>query len=135
MSDKERVSASVDPEVAEYLKQNRVNASGLINDLVKQHQSTGGTKAAMLELRHDQVKSEVENLHNQLQAKRKELDRIETQLSELQERDEDTLDEATDKMSPGDFETNALKVSYWTDETGLTEEQLREELEKRWNDT
>ena len=135
MSDKERVSASVDPEVAEYLRQNQVNASGLINDLVKQHQSTGGTKAAMLELRHDQVQSEVENLHNQLQAKRKELDRIETQLNELRERDEDILDDAADKMSPADFETSTLKVSHWTDETGLTEDQLRKELEKRWDST
>jgi len=58
MTDKERVSASVDPEVAAYLKQDHVNASGLINDLVSRHMNGGATDELLREFRIQQLEEE-----------------------------------------------------------------------------
>lgn len=73
---KDRVSATVDKDVAAYLSQDHINTSGLINGLVKQYMDGGDGEAAILRLREEQLKSELEALSQQKEAKRKELDRL-----------------------------------------------------------
>lgn len=73
---KDRVSATVDEDVAAYLSQDHINTSGLINDLVKQYMDGGDGQAAILRLREEQIKSELEALTQQKESKQKELERL-----------------------------------------------------------
>jgi len=73
---KQNISASVDEDVAGYLSQEHINASGLINDLVKQYMDGGSEQAAILRLREEQLRSEIEALSQQEEAKRQELNRL-----------------------------------------------------------
>lgn len=136
MSDsKKRVSASVDPDVARYLQQTSVNASGLINKLVKKHQTAGGTQQAMLELRRDQLQSELNDLENSVEVKENELQQVEQKLNELRQERKGAVDEAAEKLKPNDFEMDTMKVNFWMDETGLDRAELEAAVQERWRDT
>lgn len=82
---KENISASVDPEVAEYLSQDHVNASGLINDLVKRHMNGGSTDDLLREFRIQQLEDEFKDKAASARRKLEERNR----LLEAQERDEE----------------------------------------------
>lgn len=73
---KDHISATVDEDVSAYLSQDHINTSGLINDLVKQYMDGGDEQAAILRLREEQLRSEIEALSQQQEAKEQELDRL-----------------------------------------------------------
>jgi septal ring factor EnvC (AmiA/AmiB activator) len=95
---KERISASVDPEVEEYLSQDGVNASGLINRLVKNHASAGDREKAMLQLREDQLESEIESMRAQLKQKEDELSDIRQRIDEMQPEADRVVQEAVEEF-------------------------------------
>jgi len=57
---KQRRSVSVEEDVDEYLSREAINASALVNKLVKQHMHGGASKDEIREFRKKQVKSEYE---------------------------------------------------------------------------
>lgn len=73
---KERTSLSLDPDVAQFLKQDHVNASGLVNKLVKQHMNGGAGEDIIREFRMNQLESELNQLQSQEEQKRKELEKL-----------------------------------------------------------
>ena len=89
---KERISASVEPSVAEYLSQDHVNASGLINDLVKRHMAGGLDKDQLREFRRQQIESEIESLRSQLETKQSELQAVEETVNESREEQRAAID-------------------------------------------
>ena len=95
---KVNISATVDEDVEAFLSQDHVNASGLINDLVRRYMDGGDEKGAMLRLREEQLKSELEALSQQQEAKRKELDRL-TDSREKAESGPDIADKLDDVLS------------------------------------
>lgn len=89
---KERISASVEPAVAEYLSQDHVNASGLINDLVKRHMAGGIDKDQLREFRKRQIESKIESLESQLEIKESELDAVVETAEQSREQQQAAID-------------------------------------------
>lgn len=125
---KERVTVSVDPEVASYLRQDAVNASGLVNNLVQKQMGGESSEAAMVKLRLEQVNSEINQTKTTLESREVERKRLQNRLSEIQEANETELDEARDTLEevPNDPENPA--VQNWADKLEMTPEELLEEL-------
>jgi len=128
---KERITASVDPEVAEFLTQDGVNASGLVNRLVQDEMAgTNEATVQMIELRLEQVESDCESLEQRLKAKEKERVRLETRLSELKAEQDSRLDEVREKIPPGfrDPENDAIQT--WAAKLDMPPEELVAKLER-----
>lgn len=73
---KDRISATVDEDVAEYLDQDHINTSGLVNRLLKQYISGGRTDEQIREFRKQQVKSEYKDAANRARRKLQEFNEL-----------------------------------------------------------
>ena len=128
---KERRAVSLDPEVDAYLAREEVNASGLVNDLVKRHMNGDAGTDALRELRRKQLKSEIESYEKQAEQKRDELETLNKVESEAEQEQEAKLQAAIEKCEglPRDpdnpaIETQAAKV-------GMDPEEFVDELPER----
>jgi len=130
---KKNISATVDPEIAEFVGRSDVNTSGLVNRLLKQHMSGETGREQMLQLRIDQVEGEIESLESRIETKREKLQRLESQLDEMKEETDDVLDQAAEALEYSDFENRTQPVDYWMDEAGLSFNELQSEVEDRWS--
>lgn len=98
---KKRKTFSVDEDVYEYLQQEHVNASGLVNSLVKQHRKGGVTDDVIREFRRQQVESEMESLEEQLSQKESELQRLESFEVEKENERMAAVDSMLDEIANG----------------------------------
>lgn len=98
MSEKQRRSVSLDPPVDQYLRQDGVNASELVNTLVENHMSAGGDEVSMLKLREQQLRSEISELESRLDTKQEELDTVQDQLADHRDDREALLEEAAETL-------------------------------------
>lgn len=128
---KERRTVSLETEVDEYLGSEGVNASELVNSLVKNHVSSGGDKRGMLELRAEQLRSDIDELEGRLETKREELDRVETHLDEYRTERDEVLDEAVDTLQTVAWDADNPAIQNWAEKADMTPEELIEELERR----
>jgi len=126
---KERRTVSLDEEVEQYLSGEGVNASQLVNKLVKTHAKSGGNKRAMLELREDQLVSEIEELHGRIQSKEDELESVREQLAEFEDEKERKIAQAKDALTERDLVTESQAVRFWADELDMSVEELKQEVE------
>jgi len=127
---KERRTISIDEEVDDYLGSDGVNASELINKLVKSHASAGGDKRAMLELREEQLMSEVNGLENRLEGKREELESVRDRLSEFRSDSNEVVREAADEL---EFHAVTLDpdnpaIQKWAEKADLPPEDFLDRL-------
>lgn len=132
---KVNISATVDEEVEAFLSQEHVNASGLINDLVRRYMHGGDEKGAMLRLREEQLRSEIEALSQQLGTKEQELDRI-TESREQAESGPDMSDELDDVLDTMEQDGAHVYVGSQTardlaGEYGLSNDDVVGELKAR----
>ena len=126
---KQRRSVTLEPEVDEYLSRNEVNASGLVNDLVRRHMNGGIGDDAVLRMRKQQVKSEVEHLEARTQNKLEELEKLEQRLETRTERREKKLDEVRERLEGVPLEPDNPGVEKQAQKVGLSPEELIAELE------
>jgi len=99
MSQKQRRTVTLDPEVDDYLDRNGVNASELVNELVKKHMGGNDSKAAMLQLREKQLESELATLENQREVTKEELQSVKSQLSDVHEEKQTKVNDAIEAIS------------------------------------
>lgn len=128
---KKRTSLSVDEDVKMYLSQDSVNASGLVNQLVKQRMSGADGNKRMLELRLEQLNSEISDLENRLEHKENERAVIREKLTEHRTEREEKLDEAAETLEPRQLVPDNLAVQRFADELDMSFEQLITEVEDR----
>lgn len=128
---KERRTFSLDPEVDEYLDRDGVNASELANKVIKHHMSAGGDKKDMLELRKEQLKSDISELENSLETKKEELETVIERLDQIEDKKEDIYQEAGEVLTYTDLREKNQRVEYWANEVGVPVEEFVDELEKR----
>jgi len=126
---KDRRTVTLEPEVNKYLKTDGVNASQLINRLVKNHQSSGGDKRDMLQLRAEQLRSDIDELEGRLDTKESELERVESQLEDLSSEREDQIKVAKAALDGEKIVEENTKVRFWMDELGVSLKELNELLE------
>jgi chromosome segregation ATPase len=127
---KERISASVDPEVEAYLSRESVNASGMINKLVKQQMSSGGESKQLLQLRLEQIDSEIDRHKSQVETLKKERKGVESRIRELEENENTRLHNALEKLEKVPWEPDNPGIQDWADELDMTEQELIAELEE-----
>jgi len=121
---KDRRTVSLEPEVNEYLKTEGVNASQLINRLVKNHESSGGDKRGMLELRAEQLRSDINELEGRIDTKRSELERVEGELDDLSSERDDRVDTAREALEGETIREENPKAAFWMDELDVTADEL-----------
>lgn len=73
---KDVISASVDEDVSDYVSQDHINTSGLVNRLLRMHMEGDDVDTAIRQLRREQVKAELESLETQRKQKKAELARL-----------------------------------------------------------
>jgi len=127
---KDRRTVSLEPETNEYLSESGVNASELVNKLVKSHMSAGGNKRAMLELRREQVKDDIADLESRLESKKGRLENINKRLEDHQADTEKVLEEADTALDQDDIEERNQKVQFWADEIGEPIDSFLNKLEE-----
>lgn len=125
---KEVRSVTLDPDVDSYLSTPNVNASGLINRLVKHHQLGGGDGVQMLELRRQQLRSEIESMERSVEAKREELERINEQISEYETDIEEIVREADEALDEHLRSADNPAVKNWAQKAGISQQKLLEKL-------
>jgi TolA-binding protein len=91
---KKRTTVSLDEDVAEYVGQDHINTSGLVNDLLRRHMEGGDVDTAIRQLRREQVKAEIQSMQSQLEQKQSELAR----LSELDNQANEITDDELAKI-------------------------------------
>jgi len=116
---KKRQSFSLEPENKEFLDREDINGSGLVNKLVTQYRSAGVRSTEMLQLRLDQVDSEIESLEQRLENKRAERERIADTLEQKQSAADATLDEAEHALEPNQLEPDNPAAKNWAKKCGL----------------
>lgn len=126
---KERRTVSLDPEVEEYLSQEGVNASELVNNLVETHVSAGGNEKAMLELREQQLESEVAELESRTETKQEELAQVRDRLSEFRDKREDVIQEARNTLEDIPLEPDNPAVQNWAGKAEMPVDEFIAALE------
>jgi hypothetical protein len=126
-NNKTNVSAYVDEEVADYLKQDHVNASGLINDLVKKHMN-GDSEDVLREFRRQQLIEEAKDLKNRAERKEEEAEKL-AEVNEQQEEErrdelETVAEELVEAQVPLEADNPAVKNN--ASEIGVEPEELVE---------
>lgn len=115
---KEQISATVDDDVKEFLQQDSVNASGLINELVKDYMNGGDD---VLEFRKRQVESEYRDLASRAKRKLEEFNRLEEkQKVEIN----DTVHEAVEIIGGP---ISDVQAEHWADKADMSVEEFKDE--------
>jgi len=128
---KERRAVSLDAEVDAYLARDEVNASGLVNDLVKRHMNGDAGAEAMRELRERQIRSEIESHESQAEQKREELQRLQEVAEEEADDREADLQAAIERCEgiPRDPDNPAIQTQ--ARKVGMEPEAFVDELPER----
>jgi len=94
MAEKKRTSITLDKDVFRFLKQSKLNQSGLINDLVKEYRDGQDQQTAALELRYEHMIDEAEQLEERANEKRRKAEEIKKLLDEAKQTQREELQEA-----------------------------------------
>jgi len=131
MSEKENISATVDPEVDAYLSRQDVNASGLINKLVQNHMSGNGSNKDLLEFRKQQLEKKEGRLAERLEDTRSELSFVNKQLEEHETEQQNVLQEAAETLSRHQLHEDSNPVEFWADKAEMDISEFLSEMESR----
>jgi len=130
---KQRRAVTLEPEVDEYLSQEHINASGLVNDLVKRHMSGDDTEAAIREFRINQLEDEAEEYAGIAERKRERAERLrevaEQEQSERKQAVQEVVDDLVNKDVPRDPDNPAIKTQ--ADNLDMEPTELLDELPER----
>ena len=132
MTKKQRISATVDPEVAEYLSDESVNASGVVNRAVRREMGIlESQNDDMVELRLQQVRDEREDLEERAERKQRLEERLEKQLQIAEEEQKDRIEWYAHKVHleetlGGTLEPRVTdqRLAELADEAGCTVDEL-----------
>jgi protein subunit release factor A len=127
---KQRRAVTLEPEVDEYLSQEHINASGLVNDLVKRHMNGEDTEAAIREFRINQLEDEAEEYAGIAERKRERADKLrevaEEKKAERDKKVSEVVNDLAENDVPRDPDNEAIKTS--AKKLDMTPEELLDEL-------
>jgi chromosome segregation ATPase len=126
---KERISASVDPEVDAYLSRETVNASGLINQLVKQQMSAGDDSKQLLQLRLEQINSEIDRHESQLETLEKEREGVKKRLEKIKEEEHGQRQKTLERLETVPWKEDNPAIKTNAEDLGMEPHELINELE------
>lgn len=130
-------SFSIDEDVDELLSdRDDINASGLVNQFLRDYIAGGKGKEAALELRLDALDEEISELEQELRQKERERDRIESQLDDLRSTTNEAVSEfvgmiANDEFDPANLTEDNIAVQNYASDAGLPADVFVEKVEAR----
>lgn len=127
---KERRTVSLEPDVHDFLSKEGVNASQLVNKLVKNHATAGGDERAMLELRAEQLRSDINELETRTQTKQDELDKVEERLSEYRTERNEIIVDAADALSDVSLDAENPAIQNWAEKADMGVDEFITALER-----
>lgn len=126
---RERISATVEPNVKEQLEREDVNTSGLVNRLLKQHLQAGGDSEEMLLLRKEQLQSEIEQHESSIETLEKQLNQVNERLAQIREEQQSDLQEAMHILESVPWQKDNPAIQNHAEELDMTPEDLINQLE------
>jgi len=141
MSEKTRRSMTISEQNDEWLGRTGRNASEMVDHLVTQYRKQGSAAGAILELREEQLLSEIDSLQSQLKTKEDELEHVLEQKETMQQRKEQEPDAWEKSLNNLRFETLVGEtiiespdklIERRAGEHGLTVEEFEQEAIDRW---
>jgi len=126
---KQNVSATVDDDVYEFLQQEHINTSGLINRCLKEYMNTGGDVSAVRDLRIQQLEDEAADLASRASKKRERAEELREALETKQEEAaEETLQDILDDAANTPADPTHPHVVDHADAADMTPEELAREI-------
>lgn len=126
---KRRRSVSLEPDVHDYLSREEVNASALVNELVRRHMDGGMEDAAVLRLRKQQVESEVDHLKARTENKVEELEKLESKLESCTNQQQQKLEEVRAILDDVPADPTNPAVQNHAENLDMTPEELLDALD------
>jgi len=130
-------SFSIDEDVAEVLSErDDINASGVVNQFLREFISNGRGKEAALEVRVSQLDEEIADLETDLERKRRERERLEEQLESRRSNLYDVLERVESMIERGDFPRENVSpdnaaIQNYANDAGVPADRFVDELEGR----
>jgi predicted nucleic acid-binding Zn-ribbon protein len=128
---KKRTTISVDADVYEYLQQSEVNASGLIQELVREYETQNKRRVAGLELRLKHLENEIEATEAKLERKREEAEEVQELLKDARQTEKTKVEEVYEECRGIDYQSidaTNLAIQNHADNIGMEPEILLKQL-------
>jgi len=128
---KKTTSISLDADLKQRAQSNaHINLSGLCNDLLEEYFASGSSSKARLEAKRDRLLQQREHLETELAHLNEEIETVEAQLAECEERDRhrDKKVEELAEQLPDDVDAENPAVQNWATKLDLTPAQLTDEI-------
>ena len=128
-------SFSIDEDLDEVLAdRDDINASGLVNQFLRDYVAGGKGKEAALELRLDALDEEIAELEQDLRQKERERERIESQLDDLRSSTNDVVREfvrmiEAEEFDPADLTADNAAVTSHAGDAGLPADVFIEKVQ------
>jgi len=131
---KHNISATVDDDVYEFLQQDHINISGLVNQCLKQYMDTGGDVSAVRDLRIQQLMDEADEYNTLAEKKRKQAKELQEAYDKVEEQSEDKRREKIiEKAETIPADPNNPFVIDHAENLGLTPEELAREIAEEYD--
>jgi len=121
---KERRTVTLEKDIDDYLAQDHVNASGLVNDLVKRHMNGDSSDGAIREFRIQQLKEEANEYASRAERKRSEAERLKQAASEEKREKQADIQEAVEQLSDAPRDPTNPAVKMQARRVGVEPEEL-----------
>ena len=125
---KERRTVTLEREVDDYLAQDHVNASGLVNDLVKRHMNGDDANGAIREFRMNQLLEEANEYEMRAKRKREEVNRLQEVAKEKEATRDEEVQKVVEKLSGVERDPENPAIKRNADKLGITAQELLDKL-------
>lgn len=131
---KDRRGISVDPEVNEYLGRDGVNASELIESLVREHMKIGDTQTVALEVQIRQKERELESTEERVEALKRDIAELRELQGQLASEDDEQLDAHLAALNNTPLDPTNPAIMNHAKTLDITPQELVRELEEYRNE-
>lgn len=126
---KQNISASVDEDVHEFVSQDHINTSGLVNQLIREYMGGGSMNDFVYEFRRQQLLEDADDLSERADQKRQRAEALAEKMSEAEaEQREAEYDDAIEGASnvPADPENSYVRDH--AEQFDMTPEEFAREI-------
>lgn len=128
---KDTTSMSLEDDVLSYLQQDSVNASGLVEQLVRNHIAGPGGDQEILRMRKQQIESELQSLSEREHQLENELELINSRLESQEEKRERIFAQAINTLDPVTLHDINPAITNWAEKAGMDPESFLDELREK----
>lgn len=129
MSEKQRKSFTLDPEVSAYLSQEGRNASQTVNKLVKMEMGKDAVDKTLLKYRMQSEKDQYESAAQKARGHLERYNQLKRQLEKTESREDELLQDVREKLANVPLRPDNPGVQAQAERVDMTPEELIEEIQ------